>query len=61
MVSLGIATFFWFQGTTLVMPFAWLELVVVGSAFMVYARHARDGEKIARKDAAGKLGSSVTL
>ena len=45
-VSLGIATFFWFQGATLVMPFAWLELTAVGAAFMVYARHARDGEKI---------------
>lgn len=45
-VSLGIATFFWFQGATLVMPFAWLELLAVGAAFMVYARHARDGEKI---------------
>lgn len=28
------------------MPFAWLELIAVGSAFVVYARHARDGEKI---------------
>jgi len=45
-VSLGIATFFWFQGATLVMPFAWAELLAVGAAFMVYARHARDGEKI---------------
>ena len=45
-VSLGIATFFWVQGATLVMPFAWAELVAVGSAFTVYARHARDGEKI---------------
>lgn len=45
-MSLGIATFFWFQGATLVMPFAWLELTAVGAAFMVYARHARDGEKI---------------
>jgi uncharacterized membrane protein len=45
-VSLGIATFFWFQGATLVMPFAWAELIAVGAAFMVYARHARDGEKI---------------
>lgn len=45
-VSLGIATFFWFQGATLVMPFAWAELLAVGTAFMVYARHARDGEKI---------------
>ena len=45
-VSLGIATFFWFQGATLIMPFAWAELILVGAAFMVYARHARDGEKI---------------
>ena len=45
-VSLGIATFFWFQGAPLVMPFAWAELFAVGFAFVLYARHARDGEKI---------------
>ena len=45
-VSIGIATFFWFQGATLVMPFAWLELLAVGTAFLVYARHASDGENI---------------
>ena len=45
-VSLAIATFFWVQGATLVMPFAWLELLAVGAALMVYARHASDGEKI---------------
>jgi uncharacterized membrane protein len=45
-VSLGIATFFWFQGATLVMPFAWIELAAVGIAFLVYARHASDGECI---------------
>lgn len=45
-VSLGIAGFFWSQGATLVMPFAWLELMVVGAAFSVYARHATDGERI---------------
>jgi len=45
-VSLGIATFFWFQGATLIMPFAWLELAAVGGALLVYARHARDGEMI---------------
>lgn len=45
-VSLGIATFFWFQGATFIMPFAWLELAAVGAAFLVYARHALDGEKI---------------
>ncbi len=45
-VSLGIAVFFWLQGARMVMPFAWLELLAVGAAFLLYARHARDGEKI---------------
>ncbi|MES1979301.1 DUF2244 domain-containing protein [Polaromonas sp.] len=45
-ISMGIAIFFWLQGARMVMPFAWLELLAVGSAFVVYARHARDGEKI---------------
>ncbi|MES2980111.1 MAG: DUF2244 domain-containing protein [Pseudomonadota bacterium] len=45
-VSLGIALVFWLQGARMVMPFAWLELIAVGAAFLVYARHARDGEKI---------------
>ena len=44
-VSLGIGVVFWFQGATLVMPFAWVELLVVGASFWVYARHATDGEK----------------
>lgn len=38
------------QGAKLVMPFAWLELIAVGSAFLVYARHASDAEKIVLKD-----------
>lgn len=45
-LSLAIASFFWLQGATMVMPFAWLELAVVGVAFLVYARHASDGERI---------------
>ncbi|MFM8589657.1 MAG: DUF2244 domain-containing protein [Limnohabitans sp.] len=45
-VSLGIGLFFWLQGATLVMAFAGLELVAVGLAFLVYARHATDGELI---------------
>jgi uncharacterized membrane protein len=45
-VSMGIATFFWVQGAKLVLPFAWLELVAVGVAFLLYSRHATDGEKI---------------
>lgn len=45
-VSLSIAAFFWFQGATLVMHFAAAELLTVGVAFLVYARHAGDSEKI---------------
>lgn len=45
-VSLGIASFFWVQGARLVMPFAWLEIVAVGIAFVMYGRHAADGERI---------------
>ena len=45
-LSLGIASFFWLLGARAIMPFAWLELLAVGAAFVVYARHAGDGEKI---------------
>jgi uncharacterized membrane protein len=45
-VSLGIATMFWFNGAKMIMPFAWAELTVVGICFLVYARHATDGEKL---------------
>lgn len=45
-ISLGIGAAFWLQGATMVLPFAWLELVAVGVAFLVYARHASDGERI---------------
>jgi uncharacterized membrane protein len=46
-ISLGIATYFWVRGATLVMPFAWAELIAIGVALLVYARHATDGERIA--------------
>ena len=43
-VSLGVATFFWFQGAVLVLPFAFVEITVLAIAFVVYARHATDAE-----------------
>lgn len=46
-ISLGIATYFWANGATLVMPFAWAELLLVGGALLFYARHAADRELIA--------------
>lgn len=49
-VSLGLGGMFWLQGATLVLPIAWLELMVVGAAFLIYARHAADGETIRLSD-----------
>ncbi|PZQ55140.1 MAG: DUF2244 domain-containing protein [Variovorax paradoxus] len=46
-VSMGIGLVFWVHGARLVLPFAWLELAAVGLAFILYARHATDGERIA--------------
>jgi uncharacterized membrane protein len=45
-LSLSVALFFWFQGAVLVLPFAALELMALATAFLVYARHAADGERI---------------
>ena len=50
-VSLAIGVFFWLQGATFVLGFAGLELLAVGVAFMVYARHATDGEWISLQGA----------
>lgn len=45
-VSLGIAGIFWWLGARLVMPFAWLEVLAVGAALLVHARHVTDRESI---------------
>lgn len=45
-VSLAVAAFFWAMGATLVLPFAVVELVALAVAFVVYARHATDRERI---------------
>lgn len=45
-VSLGIGAAFWFHGAIFVLPFAGGELITIGVAFLVYARHAGDGERI---------------
>jgi uncharacterized membrane protein len=46
LLSMGIAAGFWAMGATLVFPFASAELLLVGLALVVYARHATDGEEI---------------
>jgi Integral membrane protein len=45
-LSLGVALVFWAQGATLVMPFAGFEVLAVGVALLVHARHATDRESI---------------
>ncbi|MEO5844494.1 MAG: DUF2244 domain-containing protein [Caldimonas sp.] len=44
--ALTIAGVFWWRGATLVMPFAWLEVLAVGAAFVVYSSHAGDRERV---------------
>jgi uncharacterized membrane protein len=50
LLSLGIAAAFWSQGATLVMPFAWLEVVALGAALLLYGAHAADCERIRLQD-----------
>jgi len=58
-VSLAIASFFWLQGARLVMPFAWVEVLALGGALAVHARHACDRERIAL--AQGRLTVECTV
>lgn len=44
--SFGIGLVFWANGVRLVLGFAGLELLAVGVAFLAFARHATDGERI---------------
>ncbi|MFM1987055.1 MAG: hypothetical protein RJA99_12 [Pseudomonadota bacterium] len=45
-VSLSIAAVFATRGAWLVLPFACIEVLALGAAFVVYARHAADYERI---------------
>jgi uncharacterized membrane protein len=45
-LSMSVGLFFWLQGATLVLAFTALELAAVAIAFLLYARHAADGECI---------------
>jgi len=46
MLSLAIATFCVWLGAWVVLPWAALEISAVGVAFLVWGRHANDGERI---------------
>ncbi len=45
-MSLGIAFWFWSQGAAYVLPFALIEVLCVGGALLINARHAGDRESI---------------
>lgn len=45
-----ITAYFWWIGAWMVLPFALIELSVLGIALLIYARHARDYEKITLQD-----------
>ena len=45
-ISLTIGVAFWSRGAPLILPFAGAELCALAVAFVVYARHAADHEKI---------------
>ncbi|WP_420994550.1 DUF2244 domain-containing protein [Cupriavidus sp. 30B13] len=45
-VSLAIASFFAWRGSWFVLPFAGLDLLGLGIALLVYARHAADYERV---------------
>jgi uncharacterized membrane protein len=57
--SLAIAGAFWWRGATLVMPFAGIEILAVGAALLVYARHAGDRERVTL--APGRLSVECTV
>jgi uncharacterized membrane protein len=57
--SLAIAGAFWWRGATLVLPFAGLELLAVGAALVVYARHTGDRERVVLTP--GRLRVECTL
>lgn len=44
--SLIVASFFLIQGIWLILPFTLLELIVLGIALLIYAKHATDYEEI---------------
>jgi uncharacterized membrane protein len=48
--SLGVGLGFWWHGATYVLAFAGIELLMVGIALLVYARHAADRDTVTLSD-----------
>ncbi len=57
--SLAIAGALWWRGATLVLPFAGIEIIAVGIALYVYARHAADRERLTLEP--GRLTVECTI
>ncbi len=57
--SLAIAGACWWRGATLVLPFAGIEIVAVGIALCIYARHATDREHLTLEP--GRLTIECTI
>jgi uncharacterized membrane protein len=49
-LMLLIAGFFWWHGATLVLPFAGIEILALGVALVVHARHVGDRETLTLQD-----------
>jgi uncharacterized membrane protein len=59
LLSLTIAIFFWLRGAPLVLPFAGVEVLALGFALFVFARHAADREHMVLRP--GRLTVECTL
>ena len=46
LLALAIGAFFWMRGAPFVLPFAGAELLALGAALLIYARHAADRESL---------------
>jgi len=57
--SLAIGAAFWWHGATLVLPFAGIEILAIGAALLIYARHAGDRERVTLTS--GRLSVECTV
>ena len=58
-VGLGIGALFWIHGAPYILPFAGAELLGLGAAIAVYARHAADQESLVLRP--GRFSVACTL
>ncbi|MEY3669619.1 MAG: DUF2244 domain-containing protein [Burkholderiaceae bacterium] len=58
-VSLGIATVWGVLGHWVVLPYAILECLALGGAFLYYCRHAQDRERVSVSDAVVRIEEVV--